>query len=176
MPKNSANTLNKRAPTKEHNFDTRAYDISIFKSANTDDNYVAGHQYAIDSDIYHAAGAGRGVASGAIIGLKADCIIVPCRDILTDKVIAVQCINVEGKKETFGDAKGGALILGNSLDLRTPWYVVDGWANAVLMLTNHLKGSAVCIVSFGKSLQQETAELIDGRYRPDHVEIYMEAD
>lgn len=165
-----------RQSPKESSFNARTYGIRLFESANTDDNYIAGHQYAIDSDIYHAAGAGRGVASGAIIGLKADCIIVPCRDIQTDKVIAVQCINVEGQKETFGDAKGGALILGNSLDLRTPWYVVDGWANAVLMLTNHLKGSAVCIVSFGKSLQQDTAELINGRYKPDHVEIHMEAD
>jgi hypothetical protein len=166
----------KKQPPKESNFDTRIYGVGLFKSANKDDDFVSGHQYAIDSDIYHAAGAGRGVASGCIIGQQADCIIVPCRDIQTDKVIAVQCINVEGKKEIFGDVKCGALILGNSLDLRTPWYVVDGWANAVLMLTNHLKGSAVCIVSFGKALQQDTAELINGRYKPDHVEIHMEAD
>lgn len=166
----------KRDPPKESNFDTRAYGIKLFEASNTDDDFVAGHQYAIASDIFHAAGAGRGFASGSLIGKKADCIIVPCRDIKTDNLIAVQCINGVGKKQTFGGIKGGALILGNSLDLKTPWYVLEGWASAVLMLTHHLKGSAVCIVSFGKALQRETAELINRRYNPDSVVILAEVD
>jgi putative DNA primase/helicase len=165
-----------KAAPKESNFNTRAYGLSLWLSANKDDLYLGSHQYSISKRISWAAGAGRSVASGKVIGQESDCIIVPIRNIETGKVQAVQCINELGHKQTFGGIKGGALILGNTLNKSTPWYVCEGWASAVSMVFHHQKGSGVCAVSFGKSNQQATAELIDQHHKPDNTVILAEVD
>jgi hypothetical protein len=164
-----------KAPPKS-TFNTRNYGVSLWSSANKDDQYVALHQYAISKCIGWAAGAGRGVASGSIVGRQSDCIIVPVRCIETNKVQAVQCINERGNKQTFGGIKGGALILGNTINKSTPWYVCEGWASAVSMVFHHQKGKGVCAVGFGKSNQKATASLIESIHNPDEIIVLVEDD
>jgi hypothetical protein len=145
--------------------------IGLFESANDDDSFVAAHQYAIDNGITHALGARRGIASGQIIGQDADCLMIACKDIQTDKLIGLECINAEGQKEFFGNIAGGAKILGNSLDLESPWSVVYGWVNASKMLIRRSKGSPAHVVCFSQSALKETAELIKQHYDPDKIVI-----
>lgn len=155
---------------------TSAYALRLWLAADCHDSTVAGHQYAKDKGIDWAAGAGRGNASGSIIGPNADCIIVPIRTIETNKVQGVQCINAQGSKQTFGSISGGALILGNTLDKSLPWYVAEGWATAVAIVFHHQHGNGVCAASFGKSNQQNVAELIDKTLKPKEVIILKEQD
>ena len=155
---------------------TSAYALRLWLAADCHDSTVAGHQYAKDKGIDWAAGAGRGKARGSIIETNADCIIVPIRTIETNKVQGVQCINTEGRKQTFGSVSGGALILGNTLDKSLPWYVAEGWATAVAMVFHHQNGNGVCAVSFGKTNQQNVAELIDKTLKPKEVIILKEQD
>ncbi len=159
---------------KKHN--TQAYALRLWLSAKTDDSVVAQHQYAIDKGIDWAAGAGRGIAIGSIIGKDTDCVIVPIRNIHTDKVQGVQCIDGQGRKQTFGSVSGGGLILGNTLDKSLPWYVCEGWASTVSTVFHHLRGNGVCACSFGKSMQRSVAEIIAEYHEPKEVIILEEDD
>lgn len=160
-------------PTRQ---DTHAYGIKLWLAANKEDSFVAKHQYASTKGIDWAAGAGRGIASGSVIGKDNDCLIVPIRNIEFNKVQGMQCINPEGCKQTFGRVSGGALILGNTLDKSLIWYVCEGWASAVSMVFHHQKGNGVCACSFGKNNQQKVAEQIDQFYGPKDVIILKERD
>ena len=111
-----------------------------------------------------------------IIGRNTDCLIVPIRDIQTNKVQGVQCINSEGSKQTFGSVSGGGLILGNTLDKSLIWYVTEGWASAVSMVFHHQKGNGVCASSFGKSNQHKTAKLLAEFHHPKEIIILEEVD
>ena len=155
---------------------TSAYGLRLWLVADSDDSTVASHEYAIDKGIDWAAGAGRGVASGSLIGKEADCLIVPIRNIETDKIQGVQCINADGIKQTFGSVSGGALILGNTLDKSLSWYVCEGWASAVSTVFHHLGGNGVCACSFGKSNQRKVAELMAEAYQPKEIIILQEVD
>jgi len=155
---------------------TSAYGLRLWLAANKSDSRVGSHQYAKDKGIDWAAGVGRGVASGKIIGKNADCIIVPIRSIQTNKVQGVQCIISSENKQNFGAVSGGALILGNTLDKSLIWYVCEGWASAVSMVFHHQKGNGVCAASFGKSNQRKVAELIAETYQPNEIVILEEVD
>ena len=155
---------------------TNAYGLRLWLAADCHDSTVAGHQYANDKGIDWAAGAGRGHASGSLIGKDVDCLIVPIRTIETDKVQGVQAINVKGVKQTFGSVSGGALVLGNTIDNSLSWYIAEGWATAVAMVFHHQNGNGVCAASFGKSNQQKVAELIDKTFKPKEVIILKEKD
>ena len=155
---------------------TNAYGLRLWLAADCHDSTVAGHQYAKDKGIDWAAGAGRGVASGKIIGTNADCIIVPIRTIETNKIQGVQCINAQGRKQNFGSVSGGALILGNTLDKSLTWYVCEGWASAVSMVFHHQKGNGVCAASFGKTNMDKTANLIAQAHQPEEIIILREQD
>jgi len=155
---------------------THTYALQLWLAADSDDSTVASHQYAIDKGIDWAAGAGRGNASGSIIGKNVNCLLVPIRDIQTNKVQGVQCINPEGRKQTFGRVSGGALILGNTLDKSLIWYITEGWASAVSMVFHHQKGNGVCASSFGKSNQHKTAKLIAEFHQPKEIIILEEVD
>jgi hypothetical protein len=170
---------NKLPPTTQCS--TYTYALQLWLAADSDDATVAGHQYAIDKGIDWAAGAARGQASGKIIGKNADCVIVPIRNIQTNKVqgvqcISAQCINGKWPKQTFGNVSGGALILGNTLDKTIPWYVCEGWASAVSMVFHHLHGNGVCACSFGKAMQRPVAEVIAEYHDPKEVIILEEDD
>ncbi len=105
---------------------TAKYAEWLWRTANREDAYVASHPYAVAKGISWAAGAGRAIASGRVVGEHEDCIIVPIRNLQTGEIQGVQIINAKGAKQTFGAVSGGALILGNTLDPRLPWYVVEG--------------------------------------------------
>jgi len=166
---------------KKPKHNTDSYALELWLAAKSDDATVAGHRYAIDKGINWAAGAARGAASGSIIGKDTDCIIVPIRDIQSNRVQGVQCISgesVNGKwpKQTFVRITGGALILGNTLDKSIPWYVCKGWASAVSMVFHHLHGKGVCACSFDKSMQGPVAETIAELHKPKEVIILQEDD
>lgn len=157
---------------------TRAYALELWLNARArrQDADITNHPYAIKKGIESAGGAGRAKASGRIIGKEADCIIVPIRDIQTDKVQGIQCINQEGEKQTFGNVSGGGLLLGNTLDKSISWYVAEGWASAYSMVFHHHHGNAVCAAAFGKSNLDKLAQAIAGKYAPDCITILQEVD
>jgi len=167
----------KKAPIPPKKNTTQTYALQLWLSANTDNQFTKSHPYAVHKGIQSNGGAGRGFASSKkIIGTNADCIIVPIRNIKTNKVQGVQCINSKGQKQTFGSVSGGGLLLGNTLDKSIPWYVCEGWASTYSMVFHHQKGNGVCACSFGKSNQQKVADLIAEFYNPDEIIILLEDD
>lgn len=163
-----------RTPPAARQRDTASYARELWLVSDWSDSAVASHPYAVKKGITHAGGAKRGKASGRVIGRNTDCIIVPVRDIPTSKVVGVQCINADGAKQTFGPTKGNALILGNSLDLNSRWYVAEGWASAYSVVFHH--GGTLCAAAFGKSNLMAVAERIAEVYTPDEIVIIKEAD
>ena len=155
---------------------TGKYASELWMASNWEDSYVASHQYAINKDINWAAGAARGLATGSKIGQKSDCLIIPIRNIETNRFQGVECINSIGCKQNFGEISGGTLILGNTLDKSLEWYVAEGWSTAVSVVFHIKDGNSVCAVSFGKTNLRKTAELIDKKYHPRVVTILTEVD
>jgi hypothetical protein len=145
-------------------------------SLESPDTSILSHQYAINKGIDSAGGAGRGTASGKLIGKQSDCLIVPIRNIQSNKVQGVQCINTGGVKQSFGSVSGGALILGNTLDKSLIWYISEGWASALSTVFHHLKGNGICVCSFGKSNLDNTAKLIAKIHQPEEIIILREDD
>lgn len=164
----------KPAPTTAR--DTSAYASRLWLSARFDDAVVGAHPYAVKKGITWAAGAKRGTASGSRIGKDADCVIVPIRADAVGLVQGVQCINSEGKKQTFGKVHGGCLVIGNTLDVGIPWYVAEGWASAVSVVFHHHHGSAVCAAAFGKHNLRAAAEILERVFNPPEIEILREQD
>lgn len=136
---------------------------------------VGSHPNAMAKGIDWAAGAARGIASGRVIGQNADCIIVPARDLHTNRVAAVQCINPEGVKQTFGPISGHGFICGNTLNKSIRWFVVEGWADAVSMVFHHYAGNAVAFAAFGKGSMDKLAEKVVEVYAPDQLVILEDA-
>jgi putative DNA primase/helicase len=161
-------------PPRAQKRDTGAYAAQLWLSARHGDNLVAAHPYCQRKGITHAGGAKRGTASGRVIGADADCVIVPIRGIETEIVRAVQCINSDGAKQTFGALSGNALILGNAIQTREPWYVVEGWASGFSVVWHH--GKHTCAVAFGKSNMRAIAERIDALFKPGEIFILREDD
>jgi len=155
---------------------TADYGRTLWDRANRYDKAVSSHPYAASKGINWAAGAGRGKASGSVIGQGVDCIIVPIRELTTGDVQAVQCINPGGAKQTFGPIRGGALILGNTLFKLGTWYVAEGWATAVSTVFHHGNGNACCAIAFGKSGLDTLADFIATVHGPDRVFILDEDD
>ncbi|MBT3724008.1 MAG: hypothetical protein HOM14_03670 [Gammaproteobacteria bacterium] len=156
---------------------TQSYALRLWMLSNKDDSYIEQHPYSINKGIEWAGGAGRGIASSPIkIGINSDCIIVPIRTNGTGKAQGVQCINAQGRKQTFGDLSDGYLLLGNTLDKTLSWYVCEGWASAVSMVFHHQKGNGICAVSFGKSNLDRVAKQMASDHQPDEVIIIREDD
>lgn len=166
-----------KAAPKPQKSNTGRYALELWLAADCSDHVVASHPYAKAKGIGWAAGAGRGVASGKVIGRRADCIIVPIRTIETGKVQAVQCINTEGEKQTFGPIRGGGLLLGNTLEKRRfRWFVCEGWASAVSTVFHHQQGDGFCAAAFGKSNLDAVARRIAEIHQPDEITILREVD
>jgi putative DNA primase/helicase len=144
------------APTR----DLSEYARALWSRVDRSDAAVAGHPYAVAKGITWAAGAGRGRASGRVVGTDADCLLVPIRDIATDAVCAVQAINATGEKQTFGPIKGRALIVGNTLNRSIPWYVCEGWADAVSLVFHKHKGNAAAFGVMGSHFDVVVGEVI----------------
>jgi putative DNA primase/helicase len=156
--------------------------VDDWLSQPSPDQSVATHPYAIAKGITHSGGAGRGIATGRIIGKSADCLIIPIRERGIGKVQAVECINAQGKKQTYGPKSGSYLLLGNTLDKSIPWFVCEGWASAystVWHLPNpdgSKRDNCVCAVSFGKTNLDNCAHQIAEHHAPDKITILVERD
>ncbi len=150
---------------------TRNYAKQLWLAADNSDGHVARHPYAKSKGITWAAGAGRGMASGRVIGKDADCLIIPCRDLHTKSLLAVQAINRDGEKQTFGSLGNGALVLGNTLDKSLRWFVVEGWADAVSLVFHHYDGNAVAAAAFGAGRMVKVAKLIRDASAPERLVI-----
>lgn len=150
------------------------YAMALWRAADRDDSYLRQHHYAVKKGITHAFGAARGLASGSLIGQSADCILIPIREHGTGDVVAVQAINAEGRKQTFGTVGDAYLLLGDERDLKSLWVCCEGWA------TSHAARKAVrqsvVLISFGKGRQRKVAELAAARYQPELIKINPDAD
>jgi len=154
---------------------TADYALELWRAARTEDAVVGTHPYALAKGITWAAGAGRAMVSGKIVGNRADCLIVPIRS-MDWRVIAVQAINASGAKQTFGPlGDDGCLILGNTLDRSIPWVIVEGWADAVSVAFHIYKGNAVAAAAFGVKRMDRIARAIADHYQPDEVVILEDA-
>ena len=143
-------------------------------ACNREDSFIAEHEYSRSKGIDWAAGAGRGKASGKLVGKDADCIIIPVRNIEGTKVQGVQCINEDGIKQSFGSISGGSLLLGNTLNRNATWIVAEGWASAVSTVFHH--GEEVCACAFGKGNMMNVANQISEHYSPKNIDIHREQD
>ena len=137
---------------------------------------VPDHPYAKDKGIRWPAGVLRGIASGNAIGENSDCIIVPIRKIATMEVVAVQCINEKGHKQTFGPVSGNVFFSGNTFDKSTRWFVVEGWADAVSMVHHHYDDNAVAFAAFGKGNMGRLSDEIVKVFSPDTVVIVEDSE
>lgn len=159
-------------PAPKENPNLSDYALKLWSMAQDDDELLASHPYCQRKQIHHAFGARRGQATGAIIGKQSDCIIIPIRSGGTGSVQAVQCINHEGSKQTFGTMTGAYLLLGNEMDA-SGWYVVEGWATAHAA---QVKRNIVTAVAFGLSRLQSTAEMLANQFNPETVIIVKDAE
>jgi len=150
---------------------TQLYAESLWKSANSDDGYVASHPYCVRKGIKWACGASRGPASGRLVGGNADCLIVS-QTTLQGTLIGVECINPEGVKQSFG--KKGVLMLGNTLNKSLPLYIVEGWADAVSAWM--LFGDVVVIAVFGKNQQDKVTDEILAARPQRNIIIVRDSD
>jgi phage/plasmid primase-like uncharacterized protein len=151
---------------------TQAYALSIWKRVDRLNHAVCSHPYVKAKGIGWHAGAGRTIASGRVIGKDADCIVVPIREIGTGKVAAVQCINSDGKKQTFGPVKGNAFLCGNDLNPKGEWFVVEGWADAVSIFLEY-RNSCV-FAAMGKEFDDLTITIVN-HYHPQRLVVLGDA-
>lgn len=151
---------------------TLPYARAIWQRVDRSDSAIAGHPYAIKKRIRHAAGAGRAIVTGSLVGERADCVVVPMRT-LAGELVGVECINQDGKKQTFGNK--GILILGNDLDPKLPQLVVEGWACAVAWFLLY-RGHIAVYAAFTKSRLRTVAEQVEAKYPSRTIVICREAD
>jgi phage/plasmid primase-like uncharacterized protein len=150
------------------------YALNLWKHASGD---VQSHPYAVSKHIGWEAGAKRGLVSGSVVGKKADCIIIPIREFQKFEVVAVQCINREGKKQTFGALKGNGFICGNTKDKTIRWFVVEGWADAISMVFHHYHGNAVAAAALGAyNVQMVLAERLNTVYDPKKIIVIKDKE
>ena len=150
------------------------YAKELWDQAKASTDSICGHPYMNRKELIHNFLARRVKASGMLIGQLADCIIVPIRCIKTDVLTGVECINQDGVKQTFGRKNDGALILGNTLQTISPWFVTEGFASAAACITWHKAETVAC--AFGKNSLTKTANLLETVYNPEHIVILQEDD
>jgi phage/plasmid primase-like uncharacterized protein len=139
---------------------TLAYAKELWERCKRDDQWVARHPYAKKKRIGHAFGAGRYPVTGSLVGHEADCLIIPNRD-WGGNLIGVECINAEGKKQTFGSK--GMLLLGHPEGAELI-HVCEGWATA-WALGELFPDQFACIVAFGKSAMETIANAAQIRFK-----------
>ena len=136
------------------------YAKRLWDESNSDSWNVLNHPYAQKKEFDELGGTAwcaRGTASGKIIGRNADCLIVPMRD-WQGELTGVECINREGKKQTFGQK--GLLIIGDTgppratFDYENDVHICEGFATG-LAINRMFPGPTV--VAFGKSRLEQVA-------------------
>lgn len=164
------------APSVLHQPTTAAYALAIWRRLEDQDADVASHPYARFKGIAWPAGAVRGPVSGSVVGQDADCLVIPIREIATFEVRAVQVINAQGKKQTLGSVSGRGFGCGNTLDRAIPWYVVEGWADAISAVFHIHRGNACAFAAFGGGKVQVTlAQAVVDAYGPNKLTIAKDA-
>ena len=158
----------------EHHSNKSEYAKKLWNQADSSPNFICGHPYMKRKEFTHNFLARRGKASGTQIGKLADCIIVPIRCIKTGLLTAVECINETGVKQTFGRKTNSALVLGNTQQNNSPWFVTEGFASAAACLTWHKAETVAC--AFGKNSLTKTAKLLEDAYEPKNIVILQEDD
>jgi hypothetical protein len=154
------------------------YAVQLWESCNTDnpfihgDEHVGTHPYSVKKKIRGACGAGRGTASGRLLGKDKDCVIIPMRS-LDGSLTGVEVINADGVKQTFGSK--GILILGNDLNIDHPIIVFEGWASACGWL-NIRNGDGCAVACFGKGTAEKAAQKIQAHYLGHVVLVGREHD
>jgi putative DNA primase/helicase len=149
-----------------------AYALKLWGCASRDDSTVAGHRYAVRKGILHALGAGRGFATGSVVGQNADCLLVPIRPNGIGEPIAIQAINSEGKKQTYGTIGDAYLLLGDERSKGVPWIVVEGWATGHSV--RQTVRESVVVVSFGAGRMAKVAALVAEFHKPKKLGISEE--
>ena len=132
------------------------------------------HAYLVAKRIDFQAGVKRGEVYGSVVGVNADCIIVPVRTITNRQLLGVECINPEGKKQTFGKKLGGCFIFGDERQQDCCWYVHEGWAAAAVSFRYH--GAQVSVCPFGKSQLDSVANALADTYQPNEIALMRERD
>jgi len=165
-----------KQPPPEQRSNTGKYAAEIWLRADCSDDAVSGHEYAISKGISHAGGAGRATVTGRVVGQNADCLVIPIRNIETNKLVGLQCVNERGVKQTFGQVSGHGLLLGNTLDKNLHWFVAEGWASSYSMVFHHYGGNACCTASFGKGNLDTVAHKLAEAYAPREIVILRERD
>ena len=153
---------------------TANYVRDLWPAAERSDAVVGSHPYALSKGINHAAGAGRGIVTGRVVGTEVDCVLIPIRDLRTDAVVAVQAINAAGAKQTFGPVKGSAFICGITLNRRIPWYVCEGWADAVSLVFHRHKGNAAAFGVMGSHFDAVVQAVVQ-HFAPERLCIVGDA-
>lgn len=151
----------------------------IWLSSTATDEVVASHPYCQLKRIDRAYGTARGMVSGAVVGMGADCIIVPLKSpggtFKGVEVIGAPVWDAEKQKhstpkQTFGSK--GCLILGNTLDKSLPVYIVEGFADAVSIW--RMKGNVVAVAVFGGFKRQEFYANLFEQKNPNRRYIILE--
>ena len=132
------------------------------------------HTYLVAKGIDFQAGVKRGAVYGSVVGADADCIIVPVRTIPNRQLQGVECINAEGKKQTFGKKLGGCFMFGDERQQDCCWYVHEGWASAAVSFRYH--GARVSVCAFGKSQLDSVAKALADTYQPEEIKVMREQD
>ncbi|MEP5569884.1 MAG: hypothetical protein ABJN62_18725 [Halioglobus sp.] len=151
---------------------TQEYARQIWAAALDDWDATASHPYTKAKRLKHAPCARRGAVTGRLLGYKADCLLIPARD-LSGELIGVEAINATGQKQTFGNK--GVLIMGNDLDPELWIYVVEGYASTVSVLDT-LGWNACAAMVGGKSMLDPMADKINAHYPAHQIVIVREHD
>ena len=117
---------------------------------------------------------GSGWAWQGIDSLAVDCIVVPIYRIGELTLQGVECINAEGRKQTFGKKLGGCFMFGDERQQDCCWYVHEGWASAAVSFRYH--GARVSVCAFGKSQLDSVAKALADTYQPEEIKVMREQD
>ena len=89
---NPADPLRKHQPALSSGRDEAAYALRVWLAPRTDDASAGSHPYVVRKGIKWAAGAGRGLARGKLVGDDANCLMVPIHTKAKGMVQVVQRI------------------------------------------------------------------------------------
>ena len=99
---------------------------AIWASADPTEPLVVTHPYAQRKGIPTRFGAARASVRGLVVGRDADCLVIPMHDHVTSDFCGVECINVAGQKQTFGNK--GCFKVGDFSNPQPIIHVCEGWA------------------------------------------------
>lgn len=124
--------------------------LDLWSRVNREDRHVAAHPYCQKKLVRHAFGAGRVEHKGR------DLLCVPVKRDGVGELLAVQTIDADGQKRTYGRLEDAYLLLGDERDTRHPWIACEGWATAhgYVVANTVNRTPAPVLVCFGSRLEQ----------------------